>query len=144
MSAHSLAFNCEDDKLESLNNLKNFLVTTQPQEVENVSFPEVEITEYTPSGVSILKKGCLNYIAGFVAKKIIKKTKGCSRCRDELIGDKEGHDNFIIEAKQYSVNALLFPNSNFAKLYSFIIFVLQQTLPQVCSKTKVKNFFWLF
>lgn len=74
MSNHTSSFNCQSDELEGLDDLK-IMVTSQlfPPNMRNIKFPEISIPEFKQDYSSLLKKGKLTYIAGFVAKKIKKK-----------------------------------------------------------------------
>lgn len=133
LSNHSLNSNCEKDDLEGLDNLKTLLITPTEQIQPKVTFPEVTVEEYQPNHSSLLRKGKLTYVAGFVAKKILKQVKICQQCRKDLVGgDRSQPEYFVVQARAYSPQALLAPSTNFNSFFQKCIFHLTKLLPQIC------------
>ncbi|CAG9829804.1 unnamed protein product [Diabrotica balteata] len=139
-SVHSPGFNCKDDNLNALDSLKHFINCEPISKNEPIKIPDIQFSEFTPNNqIDILQKGCLRYIAGFVAKKILRKFKSCGCCMTDLLGDGSNAEDFFINAKSYSIKSLMAPNSKYGELFEKIIFILQQIVPKVCHYKNLKK-----
>ena len=98
---------------------------------EDIYFPNITVPEFKPEYHSLLKKGKLTYVAGFLAKKDFQKIKACSQCRKDLLStDRSSCEYFLIETRAYSPNALLAPSTNFNIYFQKCIDILSHILPQ--------------
>ncbi|KAK9759079.1 Transposase protein [Popillia japonica] len=96
--------NCEEDGTFNLDILKDLVSGTESAvvriPVEDVStFIDVPID----LNYSLIKRGTLTYIAGYIARKLLKYCKNCATCRGDLIGDLSVlsvEDKFIIECRR--------------------------------------------
>lgn len=133
LSNHSLSSNCEKDSLEGLDNLKKMLISPSVEITSRVIFPEISIEEYQPNRSSLLRRGKLTYVAGFVAKKVLQQIKICQQCRKDLVdGDRTQPEYFVVQARAYSSKALLAPSTNFNMYFQKCIFHLSNILSQIC------------
>ncbi|XP_018322213.1 uncharacterized protein LOC108734938 [Agrilus planipennis] len=109
LANRSKSFNCESDNLRAFDNLKQFL-SSKVTTTTAIRFPEVTIPEYRPTDTTLLRRGTLTYVAGFVAKRVLSKVARCKQCRLDLLGDdRTAKEYFVIQARAYSPNALLSP-----------------------------------
>ncbi|KAL1512446.1 hypothetical protein ABEB36_002037 [Hypothenemus hampei] len=133
ISNHASSFNCENDYLEDLDNLKQMLTSDIPLTITHVPYLELFIPEFEPQYSSLLKKGKLTYEAGFIAKKTIEKFKNCNESKNDLIGgDRNKPEYFVIVGKAFTGNSLLAPTTNFNLYFQKCIHILTYILPQVC------------
>lgn len=138
ITSHSKAANCENDNLKGLDDLKHMLTSDVAESNIDISFPEIVVAEYKPDYHSLLKKGTLTYIAGFVAKKVLKQIGLCQQCRQDLVGgDRSQAEYFIVNARAYSAKALLAPSTNFNLFFQKCIFIISNILPQLCYKQNI-------
>lgn len=141
---HSPSANCEDDNTEMLNNFQEMfkapqlsLEVTPLQELEDfvVNIP-------TTLNYTVPKTGTMAYIAGYIARKMLKYTKNCTNCKNVLLGDVAAlseAQGFIIESRSYNSNLLTTPNTNFNKIFCQCIHVMQHSLPKICYKYNVSK-----
>lgn len=83
---HSPGENCEADELPGLHTLREFISENEIESEVPETFPHIVVPTITEHG-NYLQKGKMTYIAGYIAKKLLKAIKICSQCRKELIGD---------------------------------------------------------
>lgn len=137
VSAHSPVANCEADELLGLSTLHNFFSTKEINTWEQSVEIPMETLELTACETS----SKLTYIAGYIAKKVLKSIHVCKVCRADLVGHKDQlseDEKSFIEARKYAPNALLYPNSMFNNLFHVCIRVLATILPKVCYIANLK------
>lgn len=142
LSPHSPGANCEVDEGEALECLKHFIICPKEINLPVFRIPEVDIPPYVNSSLSLHKKGTLKYIAGYIAKKVMKMVGICKKCRHDLIGEKaqlSQDENFVIVSRQYSPNALLFPTTNYNYLFQKCLHILGSILPKICHSENIKS-----
>ncbi|XP_030765395.1 uncharacterized protein LOC115889514 [Sitophilus oryzae] len=138
LASHSRSANCQNDNLKGLDDLKHMLTSLEPVIEVDVSFPNVIVPEYQPAHNSLLKRGKLTYVAGFVAKKVLKRIGICKQCRQDLVGDDRSRaECFIVDARAYSAKALLAPSTNFNEFFQKCIFIMSNILPQICHSQNI-------
>ncbi|KAI4465431.1 thap domain-containing protein 9 [Holotrichia oblita] len=114
--------NCEADGTFSLDILKD-LVSGTESAVMHIPVEDVSTFIDVPRDLnySLVKRGTLTYIAGYIARQLLKYSKNCATCRGDLIGDLRVlsvDDKFIIENREYRRNSLLSPATNFSKIFN--------------------------
>lgn len=127
--------NCEADNTMVLTDLKSLLVLDKKEEC--VAFDELDIFINVPDNLSYsnIKTGTLSYIAGYIAKRIIKYVKNCPDCRMDLLGEIQNlcpEERLVIESRSYRSGALVSPNSKFIQIFCKSIFVLESIITKVC------------
>lgn len=145
-SLHSPGANCERDDAVALDSLKGLITTPQqetslPFEVPDVSLPE------PVSEQSLFKTGSLTYVAGNLARHILKKkfkeTLSCKMCKTDCTGEQTQLNSkavFLIKYRQSERKQLLvYPSRNFYLLFYEIINILTCIVPLLCHKINVKS-----
>lgn len=84
MVSQSPGGNCEEDESEgALDTLRNFIISEDtPDSVENIALPIITPYSRAPD---ILEENIDHYIAGAVARYILRKVKGCQLCKSRLL-----------------------------------------------------------
>ncbi|XP_050515515.1 uncharacterized protein LOC126890548 [Diabrotica virgifera virgifera] len=134
MSFHSPESNCEKDVSEGALDTLRFFLTG---EVLPGCTPLVPDLNYSlPMSVSNVKKTrvgrcTVTYVAGYVAKKVLKKVS-CEQCKyNMLFRDKKGDTEFI-EARQYNMSNLTVPGNLLTHYVSEALAKLFYLIPRVC------------
>lgn len=90
--------------------------------------PEVLPTQVSPLTVEDkdLVCGTHAYIAGYIARKILRRVRGCAACKADLLytGDNPLPEHFLIEARRYTEKTLCIPATQFRKDVSFLCSVI--------------------
>ncbi|KAB0796798.1 hypothetical protein PPYR_10859 [Photinus pyralis] len=143
MSSHSPSANCEEDFTTGvLDNLKSFLLN---QDLPGVEPLEPAVAVEVPVSAIAYKRSpvassTVAYFAGYIGKKMIKKTKGCESCNNKLSYSDGNVPMEVIEARQY-------PGSKLYRPGSYLFFICGQVLsrslyiiPRHCAKDKLSDF----
>jgi len=116
LSTHSPGANCEKDVSEGvLENLHNFVtskvmdgINTLNEEIVEPEIPSILIKQKR----SFISKCTSTYIAGFIAKKVLKKIK-CNQCKNNILKSHSEANMDFIKARQYKNSHLTKPGSYF-------------------------------
>lgn len=89
MASHSPGANCEDDACDGvLESLKDFILANKTSpDIQNINienFVDPTFNLRPKTGKYIIEIETHEYIAGFLAKKILKAVKGCKICKNGL------------------------------------------------------------
>lgn len=96
------------------------------------NLPECPTLDLPPE-TNLTKTNVHNYIAGYVAKKMLKKIGICLKCKNELICQDRSRDEFsLIRNRAYSHKALLCPNTQFAVLFRKYSYNLSVYIDKYC------------
>ncbi|KAJ8968825.1 hypothetical protein NQ314_002087 [Rhamnusium bicolor] len=121
MAPHSPGANCEQDESDgALDNL-NTLIKTNVSLTEvtgeskhSLVLPPCEAEDINTNDVT----GISTYVAGFVAKIILKKIGVCKVCRTELVSDSRYCEEYkYLHIRAYNQKALLYPTTNFMRIF---------------------------
>lgn len=123
-SSHSPSANCEEDDCEgSLNSLRSFIIgsnVNNHHEVAPAPHSAFDLQDETTSEAhdspSEVVMQTQKYLAGYMAKKLLKAVGVCRLCRKELISD-SAPNCVLIESRNYKPELLLKPGTNFTQLF---------------------------
>jgi hypothetical protein len=144
VSSHSPGANCEEDEHEgALDSLRHFIETSQGPDnptVEIVVETEhaAEVPQRDPAPLLIQTHA---YIAGYMAKKILKQVGICKTCRSDLLvgsGVENDYHN-LIKFREYAPRALLRPNTPFIILFGRCTEITHYFLSQLCVEQQFKQ-----
>ena len=146
MSPHSPGSNCEEDETEgSISTLREFLEDTgthhyshQPPQNFEESEDENEEPPRTPP-LEFLEIQTQAYVAGYVAKRILKRTK-CDNCRVQLITNDNLPAHELIKYRTYAHAELLKPGTTYINLFNACASIAHFYIPQFCLKYKINKF----
>lgn len=142
MSSHSPGANCEEDDNEGpLSNLRHFItgevfpgILSLPNDVSLPPVPpEIAISRRTKLG-----KCTINYISGFIFKKLLRKIN-CAACRQNLSFRDQNVDLDFIEARQYEKCNLKVPGTYLSFLFNHSISRLFYLIPRLCHMPKISH-----
>ncbi|KAJ8911831.1 hypothetical protein NQ315_012561 [Exocentrus adspersus] len=141
MSTHSPNSNCQEDyHTGALDNLRSFItgevlpgVTPLPDDEE----PEVPST-VTLHRRSKVSRCTATYISGFIARKLLRKTK-CENCKSNLLFRDNNNDTDFIKARQYDHCKLIKPGTVFTFLVSQSIARLFYLIPKLCHLRNISS-----
>lgn len=114
-STHSPGANCEEDFSSGvLDNLRTFLTGEEMAGVTPIDASEIDMEvniEDLPVGgrKSRVARATLAYIAGYVAKKMLKKFGNCDECKRLLLHSDGDIPVEVIQAKTYRKSSLVEP-----------------------------------
>lgn len=145
MGTHSPGANCEDEGSEGAleDNLTAFitapkLLADKEKMAVELQLPDCPLLEYESN--NLIEKNVQTYIAGFVAKRILKHIGVCKVCRSQLLTDKQEIEEFLlIKNRAYSQRALLRPSSCFSKLLSKYSYNMQVYIEKYCIKNNLSG-----
>jgi hypothetical protein len=128
MTSHSPSSNCEDDySAGALDNLRCFITGECIAGVRRLD--DYEHPANVPATLLCVKKSrvgksTIAYVAGFVARKVLKSTSNCQNCKNVLLHSDGDVDLGVIEARQYA-------NCNLVKPGSYLCFAISQSLSRL-------------
>lgn len=140
-SVHSPAANCEEDVSEgALSSLRELLCSTTDVPAPLVVTCPIDNFDFAniPTNNAVYTHA---YIAGFLAKKIIKNLGKCSLCIKDLLTNQTHEEHTLITARAYHANALLKPSTMYAHLFTQMIEIGHEVLPKICIDENVKQLF---
>ena len=135
MSPHSPGANCEPDEHDgTISTLRQFL------EVEDEDHHSMDTSEedeneqppQLPAECSYLGHQSQVYVAGYLAKKILKSTN-CEHCRVQLITTNILPDHTLINYKTYPSSTLLNPDTVFIILYKKFAAIAHFYVATICT-----------
>ncbi|XP_063226617.1 uncharacterized protein LOC134533179 isoform X1 [Bacillus rossius redtenbacheri] len=140
VSAHSVCSNCEDDDcIGPLDSLKELVGSVKSSTV----CPETPFHVQTPVDYTVpqtrLSRATKVYVTGYLARKVLKKLKGCISCKKVLISDCSVPNNEIIIARSYSAKSLCHPHTTFSDTCNTIVKVITSELPKICYQPGVRQ-----
>jgi len=118
------AGNCEfDDSEIALCNLKQFiesgsssvLLNEDDINVDILSIPMIDVP--LTLDVSYLTDMTIEYVSGYLARSVLKKTNFCRLCKNELVNDVKNND--LIKVRDYTKKSLLYPSDKFKQIINF-------------------------
>lgn len=125
MSSRSRNGNCELDSGEALDTLTRFVMNApETSESDTLRVDFSSIPQYTHAGSASLTNQIENthaYIAGYLAKRIIKTVKNCSFCKVQLLVTHTDSSSTFISSMEYRPNLLLRPNTTFTNMFSQLV-----------------------
>ncbi|KAJ8910621.1 hypothetical protein NQ315_002857 [Exocentrus adspersus] len=133
MSTHSPNSNCQEDyHTGALDNLRSFITGEVLPGV--TPLPDYEEPE-VPSTVTLHRRSKVSrctatYISGFIARKLLRKTK-CENCKSNLLFRDNNNDTDFIKARQYDHCKLIKPGTVFTFLVSQSIARLFYLIPRL-------------
>lgn len=130
--------NCENDECEEfLFSLKCFLdVSTNKLDHCTIIIEDVAIP---PTSENVCDTATKTYVAGFVAKIILKKVGTCEHCKKNLIGSEKLKIHEIVEARDYGPNTLCYATTYFSKKYIEMIDIISTILSAICHNVNIKQ-----
>lgn len=140
-STHSPSGNCEEDENDGpLYTLRDFLLKeVLPEGLESRSLDLHQI-EIPPAillpGRSKIAKCTLNYISGFIVRKVLKFVK-CENCKKNLLFRDSNLDLDFIEAREYQNCRLIIPGTYLNFLVSQSITRIFYILPRLCHYSNI-------
>lgn len=143
MSTHSPGANCEEDESEGpLSNLREFVageIALINNEEISQGVGQLQIpTSIISPGRSKIARCTLNYISGFIVKKINKKIK-CDACLKNMSFRDQNIDIDFIQARQYVNCKLAVPGTVLNFLMSQSISRLFYMIPRLCQLPKISS-----
>lgn len=140
VSPHSPGFNCEkDDNDGALSCLKSFL-TSEFAEVPLIYPVEYSLPDNDGFTFSSATRDCIlplhAYLAGYLARRILKLVGVCAVYRRELTGNPTEHLQ-LIKARDYRPKSLLRPGTKFVLYFNRCNDVLHYFLSIMCVETNL-------
>lgn len=147
VSSHSPSANCEEDVSEgALDSLKYFVYNAEAygrvlQQTEHHSNLDSDIDKqfkfrYTTPNIIIQNNA---YIAGYLAKSILKCVAGCNTCKRDLLSESITREHELIQFRRYNSKTLLQPDTSFVSLFCKCNDVLHYYLPKLCDRDQLKR-----
>lgn len=137
MSAHSPASNCEKDESEgALDSLKEFLMREMegiaPTDTHEDALIDPKFVFSDTKHAIIIKTHA--YIAGYLARRILRAIGGCKQCKNALITKEATEEHLLIEERAYNPKALVRPSTPFINIFSKCNDVVHHYLPMLCTE----------
>ncbi|CAH1225142.1 unnamed protein product [Diabrotica balteata] len=134
MSFHSPESNCENDLSEGALDTLRFFLTGEVLPGCTPLASEVNIS--LPLSVSNVKRTrvgrcTVTYVAGYVAKKVLKKVS-CELCKYNMLFREKDGDTEFIEARKYNMSNLTVPGIFLTYIVSEALAKLFYLIPRVC------------
>lgn len=129
--------NCEaDDNEKGLDNLKQFLLSTDSKIQNNIPL-DFDLSsfciEFSNLETSLIGEMTIGYVSGYIIRVILKYTKFCEVCKNDCV-DNSTH-NKLIDARCYTKKSNLNkPSKNFIKIVEHILSILTTTIGNICDK----------
>lgn len=136
-SQHSPGANCATDDCEPfIRSVERLLSKGHGVEVFGAEADEeLVITPTRPNYWAARQHG---YIAGYMARTLLKSLR-CQTCKADLLSDVVIDEHELIEARAYTHNSLLRPNSQFIKLFGTCIGIAHNVLPRISNHPGIKK-----
>lgn len=149
-STHSLGANCQKDDTDgALDSLRN-LLTGETQAIKHRSTNKTSVNEEKLQEIykSIRGKSSYvttisyTYIAGYVAKKILKKVKHCNECKNSLLDYRKDNKDFdLIKAREHDkTSRLKYPKKEFNCAVRRAGHLVSQLLPHIAHMDGVSKY----
>jgi len=118
-SSIKLIGNCELDESDNvLNNLKQFIIGSpsdyQKSNANDDSLFTFPITDGNGKKCTMVTDMNVGYIAGYMARTILKYNNNCKLCKDFLVSKEK--TNLLIKSRDYTSSSLIHPNSTYFKI----------------------------
>ncbi|KAJ8926619.1 hypothetical protein NQ314_020983 [Rhamnusium bicolor] len=141
MTSHLLGSNCENDfSTGALDDLRCLVTGEIIAEVRPLE--DDECLPDVPASLSFVKKSrvaksSITYVAGFMARKVLKSTRNCQNCQNVLLYSDGNVELDVIEARQCQ-------NNNLVKPGSYLCFATNQSssrlfylIPRLCHRNNL-------
>lgn len=133
-SVHSPNANCEqDDCVSGIESFKTFLEGNNENmsvTKDNVDENQIYNFKLSVNKSQVIKKENA-YIAGYIAKKILKTIGCCKVCQQSMITQQREEIHDYIALRSYGPNTLLMPNTYFVFLYNMCTEIVHYFLPKI-------------
>lgn len=122
------AGNCESDNSELLDNLKQ-LLTYSPLSIyeEKADLINIPIIHDVYNYVSTMTDMNIEYVAGYLARNILKTVDNCKSCKKYLVTSKR--TNALILARDYTGKSLVDPNFSFFNTIKEMLHISKYIVP---------------
>lgn len=140
MAPHSAGSNCEEDETEgAIDALRQFLLGIE--EDDGVTpFPQTAIDANFVLSSSGPTNATHSYIAGYIARQLLRLVGQCPVCRSQLIVNyNSNHEQDVISMRQYTARSLLRPNTQYMQVFSQSLQILVHYLPKLCLEDKLHS-----
>uniref|UniRef100_A0A1Y1JZB1 THAP-type domain-containing protein n=1 Tax=Photinus pyralis TaxID=7054 RepID=A0A1Y1JZB1_PHOPY len=140
LSTHSIGANCEYDfNVGALDNLRVFVTG---EDIAGISPFEADIKDDIPVITHCKKtpvaKATIAYVAGFIGRRVLKKTK-CVKCKELLTASDGNVPLQVIEAREYKNSQLFRPGSCLYFLVSQTCTLLFYLIPRHCHQYMLRK-----
>ncbi|XP_071054651.1 uncharacterized protein [Onthophagus taurus] len=137
VSSHSPNANCEEGESEGALNILNAFLNDNVKISIGVEIVDENNCPIKFKETSYSQLNIDSYIAGYLARGLLKKLKNCRACKTFLLTKQSETHHELINARAYNANALLRPNSQYTTLFGKCTQLAHYLLPIMCEKSHV-------